>query len=141
MPSAPDPASRRPEVDSEVLRPCPRSPNCVCSDDPQPSRRVAALAIRAPSAEAWRAAAAVVSAWPRTRVVHHDDHRLHVECRSLLFRFVDDLELLLRPGEIAVRSASRAGWSDLGVNRRRVARLRRALQRKGVVAATGPAGG
>ena len=72
---------------------------------------------------------------PRTRVVERLDDHLHAECRSRLLGFVDDLELELRPEEglIAVRSASRLGYSDLGVNRRRVETLRAELRRRGVV--------
>jgi uncharacterized protein (DUF1499 family) len=60
---------------------------------------------------------------------------LHAECESAVFGFVDDLELHLRPDEgvIAVRSASRLGYSDVGANRRRVERLRAMLTRLGVV--------
>jgi uncharacterized protein (DUF1499 family) len=60
---------------------------------------------------------------------------LHAECRSALFGFVDDLELHLRVSEgvIAVRSASRLGYSDLGVNRRRVEILRTSLINRGMV--------
>ena len=60
---------------------------------------------------------------------------LHAECRSAVFGFVDDLELNLRPAEgiIAVRSASRLGYSDLGVNRKRIETLRTALIRQGIV--------
>jgi uncharacterized protein (DUF1499 family) len=49
--------------------------------------------------------------------------------------FVDDLELHLRPGAgiIAVRSASRTGRSDFGVNRSRVEDLRAALIKRGIV--------
>jgi uncharacterized protein (DUF1499 family) len=63
------------------------------------------------------------------------DDYLHAECRSALFRFVDDLEIQLRPGEgiAAVRSASRVGYSDLGVNRKRVESLRAELAEAGVV--------
>jgi uncharacterized protein (DUF1499 family) len=72
---------------------------------------------------------------PRTRIVKETEDYLHAECRSALFRFVDDLELQLRPSEsiIAVRSASRLGYSDLGVNRRRVEGLRESLTRLGVL--------
>lgn len=72
---------------------------------------------------------------PRTRIAHADGTNLHVECRSRLFRFVDDFELELRPGEgiVAVRSASRLGYTDLGVNRRRVEALRAELTKRGVV--------
>lgn len=48
---------------------------------------------------------------------------------SSIFRFVDDLELRIDPGEntIHLRSASRVGRSDLGVNRKRVALLKKAF--------------
>jgi uncharacterized protein (DUF1499 family) len=86
-------------------------------------------------AEAWRAARELVSALPRTRVVEETADYLHAECRSTVFGFVDDLELQLRPGEgaIAVRSASRLGYSDLGVNRSRVENLRASLVGRGML--------
>jgi uncharacterized protein (DUF1499 family) len=86
-------------------------------------------------AEGWRAARELVSELPRSRIVTETADYLHVECRSALFGFVDDLELHLRPagGIIAVRSASRLGYSDLGVNRRRVEDLRAALTDRGVL--------
>jgi uncharacterized protein (DUF1499 family) len=58
---------------------------------------------------------------------------LHAQSRSLLFRFVDDIEFQLRADEqlIAVRSASRIGYYDWGVNRRRVERIRELLRAHG----------
>jgi uncharacterized protein (DUF1499 family) len=55
---------------------------------------------------------------------------LHAIARSRLFGFVDDLELHAAPGAgvIEARSVSRLGDSDLGVNARRLERLRRSLQ-------------
>ncbi len=72
---------------------------------------------------------------PRARIVEETEDYLHAECRSALFGFVDDLELQLRPSEsiIAVRSASRLGYSDFGVNRRRVEALRESLAGRGVL--------
>jgi uncharacterized protein (DUF1499 family) len=76
-----------------------------------------------------------VSDLPRTRIVTDQAGYLHVECRSAVFGFVDDLELHLRgeEGIIAVRSASRVGYSDLGVNRRRVEKIRSSLVGKGAL--------
>jgi uncharacterized protein (DUF1499 family) len=76
-----------------------------------------------------------VSELSRTRIVTETADYLHAECRSALLGFVDDLELHLRPDEgiIAVRSASRLGYSDLGVNRRRVEGLRTSLIERGVL--------
>ena len=63
------------------------------------------------------------------------DTTLHAECRSRVFRFVDDLDLHLRAEEkiIAVRSASRLGYSDLGVNRNRVEAQRAKLKERGAI--------
>jgi len=62
-------------------------------------------------------------------VVEDTGSYLHAEARSRVFRFVDDVEFVLDPGArvIQVRSASRVGYSDFGVNRRRVERLGKAF--------------
>ena len=54
----------------------------------------------------------------------------HVEFRSRILRFVDDVEFLFdRDSQVIhVRSASRVGYSDLGVNRRRVEKIRNFFQ-------------
>lgn len=130
--SAPPP---EPAVGATRLPPCPSSPNCVSSDATDARHAVAPFALRVPAPEAWRAARAAVAALPRTTIVAETSDSLHAECRSALFRFVDDLDLQLRADEgiIAVRSASRVGYGDLGVNRRRVETLRRLLAERGVV--------
>ena len=63
---------------------------------------------------------------PRTEIVTETADYLHGLCRSLR-GFIDDVEFRLSPDEgvIHVRSAARSGLHDLGVNRRRVERLRR----------------
>ena len=85
--------------------------------------------------EAWQRVRDLVSKDPRTQIVTETSDYIPAECRSLLLGFVDDLELHLRPIEniIAVRSASRLGYSDLGVNRRRVESLRASLSNRGVL--------
>jgi uncharacterized protein (DUF1499 family) len=117
------------------LAPCPATPNCVSSDAADEGHRVDPLVLAAPAAEAWEAAHRGVASLPRTRIVQIRPTYLRAECRSAVFRFTDDLELQLREadGTIAVRSASRVGRSDLGVNRRRVEALREALREGGVV--------
>lgn len=109
------------------LAPCPASPNCVCSQDGDEGHSIAPLSFTDPPDEAWGRLRTILAAWPRTRIVTDVDGYLHVECTSRVFRFVDDLELYLdRDAKVIhVRSASRAGRSDLGVNRQRVESLRR----------------
>jgi len=95
---------------------------------------VAPLALAMPAAEAWPLIRRTIEAQPRARIVEATGEYLHAEYRSRLFRFVDDLELHLRPDQriIAVRSASRLGYSDFGVNRRRVETLCAGLSNLGV---------
>jgi uncharacterized protein (DUF1499 family) len=109
------------------LAPCPNTPNCVCTHDA--AHRIEPLRFVGSAEEAMKRLRGVLAAWPRTRVVTAADGYLHAECRSRLFRFVDDVEFLLDPQAhvIHFRSASRAGRSDLGVNRRRMEGLRRAF--------------
>lgn len=119
------------------LAPCPESPNCVCSDATDRPHQIAALSLTVPADQAWKAVERLLSSQPRTTVVESSQGYLKAECRTRWLRFVDDLELEWRPKtqQIAVRSASRIGHSDLGVNRRRVERLRRQLAAQGVVSA------
>ena len=67
-----------------------------------------------------------VSGMKRARIVAAEERYIHAEFTSALFRFVDDVEFLLdsETKTIHVRSASRVGYSDLGVNRRRVEEIR-----------------
>lgn len=122
-----DPAPK--PAPSRRLAPCPKTPNCVSTQSVDGRQRAAPLPFRGGAEETRRRLLAVLEAWPRTRIVAVEDDYLRAECTSLLFRFVDDVELLLDERERVVhfRSASRVGHSDLGANRRRMRALRRAF--------------
>lgn len=115
------------------LAPCPDHPNCVCTQAARADQRIEPIALREPAGEALRRLEAVVRSMPRSRVVTAEEGYLHAEFRTLLLGFVDDLEVLVdeEDGVMHVRSASRVGRSDFGVNRRRVEELRRRLQDNG----------
>ncbi|NNE68938.1 MAG: DUF1499 domain-containing protein [Rhodothermales bacterium] len=111
------------------LADCPSTPNCVSSDaDPTDEEHyIDALdAGNADDSAVWEAARAAVEALPRTEIITESDGYLYAESTSRMLRFVDDVELHWRPASrtIAVRSASRIGRSDFGVNRKRVEQLR-----------------
>lgn len=123
--------------ETRQLDDCGRRPNCVSSSASDPRRRAGPWRLAAGAGELWRALVEEVAATPRTRIIEEETERyLHAEARSRIFGFVDDLELALdgEQGLLAVRSASRVGYSDRGVNRRRVERLRRRLVERGVIA-------
>jgi uncharacterized protein (DUF1499 family) len=67
---------------------------------------------------------------PRTKLVQEDDGYLHYEFTSLLLRFVDDVEFLFddETKTIHFRSASRTGYGDFGVNRRRMEDIRSRIE-------------
>jgi uncharacterized protein (DUF1499 family) len=110
----------------KALGACPDTPNCVSSQAADVDHSVPALTYRDDPGTAWRRAVAAVTNLPRVTVVEHEGGYMHAEVRSLVFRFVDDVELLLdRDGaRIDIRSASRTGRYDFGVNRRRVETIR-----------------
>lgn len=105
------------------LRPCPDTPNCVVSEGERPS--IAPLTFTGDAADSWQAARSAVEALGGT-VRTDDGGYLWATFTSRIFRFVDDLELRLDAdgGAIHMRSASRVGHSDLGVNSKRVEALR-----------------
>lgn len=112
-----------------TLPPCPARPNCVCSRDDAPLRnRVEPLAVVGDPALAFARLKAAVAALPRTTILSETDDSLHAVCRTPM-GFPDDVHARLRPcgRAIDVRSASRYGWHDMGVNRRRVEGLREVL--------------
>jgi uncharacterized protein (DUF1499 family) len=116
------------------LAKCPATPNCVSSDDDD-AHFLEPLAFDSSPEAAWQALLDVVETLPRVCIVTAGQDYLHAEVRSRIFRFIDDVEFHLRPTAriIAVRSASRVGYSDLGANRKRVEHIRRSLQKHGVL--------
>lgn len=117
-------------ADAERLPPCPSSPNCACSQDPDPRRRVEPWPFEGGREAVRQRLLSVLSSFPRTRIVAAGPRRLLATCRTPVLRFADDVELLIdeRGGVVHVRSASRVGWSDLGANRRRLSALRKAFE-------------
>lgn len=111
------------------LLPCPSSPNCVSTQATDERHAIAPFRYRKSLAEAKEAVKEVIRSLPRAKLVEEDDSYLHYEVTSLLFRFVDDVEFLFDDDTKTVhfRSASRTGYGDLGVNRRRMEGIRRAL--------------
>jgi len=127
-------AGKRPQnlgYETGRLAPCKRSPNCVSSQaDPQDERHyIAPLALKGNAIAAVRKA---VESIPRTTVVQVEPDYLYAEFRSKLMGFVDDVEFLFDPakGVVHVRSASRLGRRDFGVNRERVEKLRALLEKR-----------
>ncbi len=72
----------------------------------------------------------ILRRYPRTRVVGEEAEYLKAECRSEIFRFVDDVEFVFDDAakRIHFRSASRLGRKDFGVNRKRMEEISAAFR-------------
>jgi len=107
---------------------CPESPNCVSSQSTDVAHAVAPLIYTGTAADAVASLKQIIKGMKRAVVVEATATYLHIEFTSALFRFIDDVEFIVDDAEkkIHVRSASRIGYSDLGVNRRRVERISQA---------------
>lgn len=109
-------------LDDGKLAACPSAPNCVSSEVGAPGdKRVASL-----SASAWGELPSALEEMGG-KVTVQEDAYLAAEFGSSLFGFVDDVEFRLTGTDVQVRSASRVGYSDAGVNAARVADLRERL--------------
>jgi len=118
-----------PAMATNLLPPCPDRPNCVSTEAEDAAHRMDPIPYQGAPELAVRRLVTIIEGMPGGRVVHRDGHSLHAELTSRVFRFVDDVDLLVDAdaGLIRFRSASRVGYSDLGANRRRMQRIRRAF--------------
>ena len=124
------------------MAPCPGTPNCVRTSQTRILRQPGAangpphLVLRDSGEATWTRLVDLVASMPRTKVLTTTDRYVHAEARTVFFRFVDDLELLWLPeaGHVQVRSASRLGAGDMGVNARRLERLRSLAEEAGLTA-------
>ncbi len=112
------------------LLPCPDTPNCVCSQSSDKKHFTEPLRYACPLEEARAALVGALGTVDRTRIVVSQSNYIHAECMSRVFRFVDDVEFLFDDNlkTVHCRSASRSGYYDLGVNRKRMERIRKAFQ-------------
>lgn len=118
-------------VKDNRLSPCPSSPNCVSSQSDDEKHKIDPIRFTSTPAEAMDKLKKVVQGMERTKGVRETQDYLHVEFRTLL-GFVDDVEFYLDGSQkvIHLRSASRVGYWDLGVNRRRMESIRTEFGRK-----------
>jgi uncharacterized protein (DUF1499 family) len=113
---------KRPDlgVKNGRLAPCKRSPNCVSSQANPVDLEHYVAPLHGSMAEVRKA----VEAFPRTTIIEARNDYLYAEFRTRLLRYVDDVEFYFDGQVIHVRSCSRLGRRDFGVNRKRVEQLR-----------------
>jgi len=112
-----------------TLAPCPDKPNCVSSQaDKSSDHYVEPLEAGDSVLSSIRKVTETLDAMERVSWSQKGPNHIHAEFTSSLFGFVDDVDLMVEDdGTVHVRSASRTGYWDMGVNRKRVEALREQL--------------
>ena len=110
------------------LAPPKSTPNCVSSQaDPGDAEHyIAPIPFKGDAVAAMAAVRKAVESMRDATIIRAEGYYLYAEYRTKIMRFVDDVEFLYddKAGLIHVRSASRLGRRDFGVNRTRVESLR-----------------
>ena len=115
------------------LKPCPEFPNCVSSQATRPENKIDPILFTGVDRQvAYGLLKEAISEMPRAIVLVSRVDYMHVEFHSKLWGFRDDVEFALDEsrGQMEVRSASRLGKGDLGVNRQRVEDIRNRFDTK-----------
>jgi uncharacterized protein (DUF1499 family) len=122
----------RPEnlgVKQGKLAPCPSSPNCVSSQSSDTTHYTEPLTPTESPQLTLSRLKSIIENTENAKIVTAESNYLYAEFTSKIMGFVDDVEFFADEDEgvVHVRSASRLGQSDLGVNRKRVESLREQL--------------
>ncbi len=115
---------------SGSLTPCPASSNCVVSQNADAKHAIAPITYHVTRDQARETLLKVLTVVPRTQVIEQTDNYIHAISKSRVFKFVDDVEFYFPSNKsvIHMRSSSRVGDSDFGVNRTRLEQIRLALR-------------
>jgi uncharacterized protein (DUF1499 family) len=115
-------------VNNGQLTSCPTTPNCVSSQssNTDTEHKITPLQLSGDNPTTMAKLKQVLQSMPNNKTIKETDNYLYAEFRSKLMGFVDDVEFYLDNDTktIQVRSASRLGESDLGVNRQRIEAIR-----------------
>jgi len=114
------------------LAPPKRTPNSVSSqaDAADAEHHIAPIPFKGDALAAMAAVRKAIESMRGGTVIRHEGSYLYAEFRTKLMRFVDDVEFLFdaKAGVIHVRSASRLGRRDFGVNRARLEAIRARIE-------------
>jgi uncharacterized protein (DUF1499 family) len=114
------------------LVPCPDALNCVSTQSQDPSRAMTPLPFIGTKDQARNRILEMIRGMERSKIIDVTDSYVYAQYRTRFLRFVDDVEFLFDDAAQLVhfRSASRVGYYDFGLNRRRMIEIAKAYQQK-----------
>ena len=120
-------------IENGQLKQCPTTPNCVNSQIKDSKHFIEPILITATPPDAKTYILKILNELNKSKIIEVEDNYIRAEFTSKIFRFVDDVEFYFPDTKspelvIHVRSASRVGYSDLGVNRKRIEQIRSKLK-------------
>ncbi|MBL4828487.1 MAG: DUF1499 domain-containing protein [Aliivibrio sp.] len=121
------------EMQDRSKQVCGDKPNCVSTLDSREQHHLDDFTLidaNNTSLEQIKQAALTLSG---AKLADEQAQYLRIECTSFIFRFIDDLEIRIEDNQLLVRSESRTGHSDFGVNRKRTNTLRTKLTELGII--------
>ena len=126
-------AGSRPDnlgISGDLLRDCPKKPNCVSTTSTSDKNKIDPISTSDSPVISMQKLTSIVQSMPGASIIEASTNYLRVEFKSSIFGFVDDVEFFQADGksQISMRSASRMGYSDLGVNRKRMEQIRASYQ-------------
>lgn len=112
-------------VTEDKFAPCPNSPNCVSTQIGRKGHAMKPLPYLQTRDSSREKILSILKGMKRTEIVKLTEFYIHAECRTALWRFVDDVEFFLDETARVVhfRSASRVGYYDFGLNRKRMKKI------------------
>ncbi|CCN33616.1 hypothetical protein VINI7043_28655 [Vibrio nigripulchritudo ATCC 27043] len=119
-------------IPDRTAHPCGDSPNCVSTIEEREDFAIKPFKLTSADVTLEQIEALALT-MPGSVTATKDGDYIRLEYTSDFFGFVDDLEIKVSDGYLIVRSESRTGHSDFGVNRERVDELRKILLEKGLI--------
>lgn len=111
----------------QIDTPCDNKSHCVSTIEQREKFKLAPFKLTIKGMKNWSSIVALAQTLPGAKLIEHDDHYFHIEVRSTVFGFIDDFEVKQQAQQLQVRSISRSGYSDFGVNRKRAQQFRTLL--------------
>jgi uncharacterized protein (DUF1499 family) len=114
------------------LAPVPSSPNGVSSQTQVITKQVAPLPFRGTLQDSKNKIIKSISSYPGTCIITQEDRYIHSVFTTPTMKFKDDVEFYFDESQqvIHFRSASRVGYSDMGMNRSRYQEIKNSYEKE-----------
>jgi|GEM_PF-2576765 len=108
--------------EGKTFFPCSSTSNCISTtEDPSQENYIEPIPYTEPKEMAYSKMVRVIESRQGCVIKTKKENYIWAECTSAIFKFVDDLEIIFNmKNEIHMKSASRKGKLDFGVNKKRL---------------------